>query len=286
MKKSTWAIIIALLVVILVAIMYFGLFSLSIVDLGACNEEPNGGYTFMSPPTSFYTQGFKPTFSELDGVALRLMKSQAITGTFFISIADEKDPEGGGNVLSYEIFSTDLIPFGERVWVEFDFTNTISVTPEAEYWIRIGSLTGNFEWNLEANYLAGGGYYSHGAFDYWSQYGGFTQTNIHLNRDMLFKLYRDEVEVTCWKCEGENPVSQNFPEGTICGESPAEEYPYVAEPDCTNPPECGDGMCDPGEKCENCPEDCGECDPPVTPGFELIIFLVSLTSVIILLKRG
>lgn len=31
---------------------------------------------------------------------------------------------------------------------------------------------------------------------------------------------------------------------------------------------CGDGICDPDhENCENCPEDCGECQPDVTEGF-------------------
>lgn len=43
----------------------------------------------------------------------------------------------------------------------------------------------------------------------------------------------------------------------------------------TNPPqlttdynvaECGDNICEPGESCSFCPEDCGECPPPVCGG--------------------
>ncbi|GAB4509594.1 MAG: hypothetical protein Tsb0020_26210 [Haliangiales bacterium] len=36
--------------------------------------------------------------------------------------------------------------------------------------------------------------------------------------------------------------------------------------DCSGGPTCGDGVCEPGEDCETCPEDCGECPPPPVCG--------------------
>ncbi len=36
--------------------------------------------------------------------------------------------------------------------------------------------------------------------------------------------------------------------------------------DCTGGPVCGDGLCELGEDCETCPEDCGECPPPPVCG--------------------
>ena len=57
------------------------------------------------------------------------------------------------------------------------------------------------------------------------------------------------------------------------------KYLYLLKP-ATNPPqlttdyevaECGNGICEAGQTCRYCPEDCGECPPPVCGG------LISLT---------
>ena len=38
--------------------------------------------------------------------------------------------------------------------------------------------------------------------------------------------------VSCWKCEGENPLVKTFDYGTVCGQGSASEYPFISEPDC------------------------------------------------------
>jgi hypothetical protein len=49
---------------------------------------------------------------------------------------------------------------------------------------------------------------------------------------------------------------------------------FILKP-ATNPPqlstdyevaECGNGICEAGQTCRYCPEDCGECPPPVCGG--------------------
>jgi len=79
--------------------------------------------------------------------------------------------------------------------------------------------------------------------------------------------------VTCYRCNGQTPESQEFPAGTVCGQGDAAAWPYFAQPscggnDCTNPTgaegseKCIDGFmhtCDAGQWVENTPQDpCGE----------------------------
>ena len=47
----------------------------------------------------------------------------------------------------------------------------------------------------------------------------------------------NQPEVTCWRCNEENPESQAFPYGTICGEGAASGWPYTTQPNCENPPD-------------------------------------------------
>jgi hypothetical protein len=56
-------------------------------------------------------------------------------------------------------------------------------------------------------------------------------------------------KVTCWRCSGTTPVSQDFPAGTICGQGAASEYPYSSIPNCGGTLPCAQGInlnCFPG----------------------------------------
>jgi len=37
----------------------------------------------------------------------------------------------------------------------------------------------------------------------------------------------------CWKCENNEPIYQDFPSNTTCGEGNASLYPFTEEPDCS-----------------------------------------------------
>lgn len=59
--------------------------------------------------------------------------------------------------------------------------------------------------------------------------------------------------VRCWQCspppDGPFPVWQDFPVGTACGQGDAIDWPYISEPDCSNPPQT--------ILCYRCPADGG-----------------------------
>jgi len=70
-------------------------------------------------------------------------------------------------------------------------------------------------------------------------------------------IEQPSVTVRCWSCVDNQPVYQDFPEGTVCGEGDAESYPYSSMPGCSNQ----------------------------TSGFGLIVLFFSIFIVLIILRK-
>lgn len=64
--------------------------------------------------------------------------------------------------------------------------------------------------------------------------------------------------IRCWSCVDNQPSYQDFPEGTVCGEDNAINYPYSSQPDCSNKP---------------------------IPGFELLVLFFSIIIILIMSKK-
>jgi hypothetical protein len=247
-KHLKWIAVVGLLAILIVGV--FNPFEI-VYGLDQSNEATSTGYFLMDSETQdtypIVAQGFKMSViaGNINRISFRAMRWSAVTGTIKVQIwRDNYVAPTGPDVLLY---STEIYPaliigttwvnvflnftygnFGATFLV-LDFTDTIFAGGS---YIRI--------------YHSGNSY--HVTDDFGNMWSGTWQRNTNnvwsydATKDLLFRVYRGLIR--CWKCDGTNAVSEDFPWGTICGQGGVVDYPYTTVPPCSggsnNPPICSE----------------------------------------------